>query len=344
MKSLHKQQSELADPIYQLKVLQKHEVDIPRFEDTLATSGVGPIRGRAPRVLQINMGYMCNQTCKHCHVDAGPDRKEKISRALLERCLEILESSEISTIDLTGGAPEMHPDFRWFVVEAKKRGVHIMDRCNLTIVVANKHYRTLPAFFAEHEVELVSSLPHFSARRTDRQRGDGVFEQSIEALQLLNAVGYGMDDRLKLNLVYNPVGAFLPDGQKELEDVYKKKLKANYGIEFNELYAITNMPISRFLEYLMDTGNLEEYMSTLHQSFNPQAVAGLMCHDTLSIDYLGNIYDCDFNQMLDLKSDVAHPNIMDFDAKSLTGRAIITDQHCYGCTAGAGSSCGGETV
>lgn len=344
MKSLHKQQSELANPMYQLEVLQRHEVDIPRFEDTLATNGVGPIRGRTPRVLQINMGYMCNQTCKHCHVDAGPDRTEKISRPLLERCLEILETSEISTIDLTGGAPEMHPDFRWFVTEAKKRGVHIMDRCNLTIVVANKHYRTLPAFFAEHQVELVSSLPHFSARRTDRQRGDGVFEQSIEALQLLNEVGYGIDDDLKLNLVYNPVGAFLPDGQKELEQVYKKKLKANYGIEFNELYAITNMPISRFLEYLMDTGNLEQYMHTLHESFNPQAVGGLMCHDTLSIDYLGNIYDCDFNQMLDLKSDVAHPNISDFDAKSLTGRGIITDQHCYGCTAGAGSSCGGETV
>ncbi|MEP2508059.1 MAG: arsenosugar biosynthesis radical SAM (seleno)protein ArsS, partial [Reichenbachiella sp.] len=295
---------------------------------------------------QVNMGKMCNQVCKHCHVDAGPDRKEIMTRETMQWCLDALDRSNISTVDLTGGAPEMNPDFRWFVEELSGRGKQVIVRCNLTIILANKKYHDLPEFFRKHKVEVVSSLPHFSARRTDAQRGEGVFEKSIQALQMLNKVGYGQPDSdLKLNLVYNPSGAFLPPDQLGLESEFKRKLRDGFNIEFNELYAITNLPISRFLDYLVVSGNYEDYMQKLVDAFNPTAADGVMCRNTISVGWDGYLYDCDFNQMLDLKLNGGSPDhIKDFDAEVLSKREIILNNHCYGCTAGAGSSCGGTVV
>lgn len=346
MKSLHQRKDAYADPVFQLSVLHdRSQADIPRFEEKIGAIGHHPLKPVKTEIFQMNLGYMCNQTCKHCHVDAGPDRKEKMSRDTLERCIAIVKEHQIPTVDLTGGAPEMHPDFRWLVEQFSELGVQVIDRCNLTILVANKHYRTLPEFLAEHKVQVVSSLPHYSSRRTDSQRGDGVFDQSIEALKLLNDVGYGEEGSgLSLNLVYNPAGAFLPDNQAVLEERFKEKLKKDFGIRFNQLYTITNMPIARFLEYLVESGNYADYMQKLLDAYNPSAVSGVMCRNTLSIDYNGDIYDCDFNQMLDLKVATPHQNIEHFDYDALMNRNILTDIHCYGCTAGAGSSCGGTTV
>jgi radical SAM/Cys-rich protein len=298
----------------------------------------------AMEVFQINMGKMCNQTCRHCHVDAGPDRKEIMSRKTMQLCLQVLKNTEIKTVDLTGGAPELNPDFRWFVEELKKLGKHVIVRCNLTIILANKRFNDLPEFFKKHQVEVVSSLPSFTQDRTDRQRGDGVFDDSVKALHMLNSVGYGKEGSgLILNLVYNPAGAFLPPSQIALEKEYKKELFSRYGIVFNQLFAITNMPISRYLDYLLTSGNYEKYMDKLIAAFNPEAVKNLMCRNTLSVGWDGYLYDCDFNQMLDLK--VSTPNsqhISDFDFDRLKNRNIVVKQHCFGCTAGEGSSCGGS--
>jgi radical SAM/Cys-rich protein len=279
-------------------------------------------------------------------VDAGPDRKEIMTRETMQQCLDALANSTIGTVDLTGGAPEMNPDFRWFVEEIHKLGRQILVRCNLTIIVANKKYNDLPDFFKKHQVHVVSSLPYFSAARTDAQRGDGVFEDSIKALGLLNAVGYGQEGSgLLLDLVYNPSGAFLPGSQQSLENEFKKKLKAGYGIVFNNLFAITNLPVSRFLEYLLESNNYDAYMEKLVNAFNPAAAANVMCRNTISVSWDGYLYDCDFNQMLDLKVAGSAPqHIAEFDAGKLTDRAIILNQHCYGCTAGSGSSCGGATA
>jgi radical SAM/Cys-rich protein len=294
----------------------------------------------------MNLGYMCNQVCAHCHVDAGPDRKEMMSRKTLEKCLQILEKSPVSTLDLTGGAPEMHPDFRWFVAEASKIGVaDFIVRSNLTILRANKKYYDLPDFFKAHRIHVVSSLPFYKKEKTDRQRGEGVFSQSVKALQMLNKVGYGMPGSgLQLDLVYNPSGAFLPANQQALENDFKKALKQDFDIDFNQLFTITNLPISRFLEYLIASENYEEYMQRLVDAFNPEAIANVMCTNTLSISWDGFLYDCDFNQMLDLK--VASPvqHLDDFDLDQLQNREICISQHCYGCTAGAGSSCQGAVV
>lgn len=346
MKTLHKRNDDYARPEFQLKVMKdRSEGSIPPFHEKISDIGMSPLKPSRTEIFQMNLGYMCNQTCKHCHVDAGPDRKEKMSRETLETCIEIVKKHKIPTVDLTGGAPEMHPDFRWLVEQFSEMGVQVMDRCNLTIVVANKHYRTLPEFFAKHQVQIVSSLPHYSSRRTDMQRGDGVFAQSIEALKLLNEVGYGKTGSgLELNLVYNPVGAFLPDSQEELEALFKRKLMKDFGISFNQLFAITNMPIARFLEYLVESGNYETYMEKLLAAYNPTAVPGVMCRNTLSVDYDGYMYDCDFNQMLDLKIDTKHNHVSYFDLDAIENRNILTDLHCYGCTAGAGSSCGGTTT
>ncbi len=340
---------QLSNSMVQLKVLNGKELVDARFEpfaQKLKNIGLAPLKPTGIDIFQINMGKMCNQVCQHCHVDAGPDRKEIMTRETLETCLDILAKYDIPIVDLTGGAPEMNPHFRWFVKELHQLGKKIIDRCNLTIILANKKYNDLPEFLAAHQVEVISSLPHFSASRTDKQRGDGVFEASIKALQMLNKVGYGKEDSLlNLHLVYNPSGAFLPAGQAGLEADFKRQLKRKYDIVFNNLFAITNMPISRFLDYLIESGNYEAYMEKLVNAFNPSAAQGVMCRNTLSIGWDGYIYDCDFNQMLDLKVDSrSSQHINDFDFEALANRSIILNQHCYGCTAGAGSSCGGETA
>lgn len=343
MKSLHAQGHLFADSAAQLQKLNADGFE--PFAHKLHTIGLHPLRPTGIDIFQVNVGKMCNQTCKHCHVDAGPDRKEIMTQETLQLCLDILARYDIPTVDITGGAPEMNPHFRWFVEEARKLGKHIIDRCNLTILLANKKYHDLPEFFARHGVEVVSSLPHYTAMRTDRQRGEGVFDKSIEALKMLNAVGYGQEGTgLKLNLVYNPTGAILPGPQGELEADYKKALKAHFGIAFNSLYVITNMPISRFLDYLISSGNYADYMQRLIDAFNPGAAAGVMCRNTLSIGWDGAIYDCDFNQMLDIQVTGKSQHLRDFDFEALRNRNIVLDQHCYGCTAGLGSSCGGQVV
>ncbi|WP_017730546.1 arsenosugar biosynthesis radical SAM (seleno)protein ArsS [Nafulsella turpanensis] len=351
MTSLKRQEHRLANSLIQLEVLEaprQNGEQFALFQDKLEAAGLYPLRPTGVEILQINVGKMCNQTCKHCHVDAGPDRKEIMARETMQHCLDALDAAgkQIHTVDLTGGAPEMNPHFRWFVEELSLRGKKVMVRCNLTIILANPKYHDLPEFFRQHGVEVVSSLPHFSARRTDAQRGEGVFEKSIKALQMLNAVGYGKHGSgLDLHLVYNPAGAFLPGSQASLEKEFKQKLLKDFGVEFNNLYVITNLPISRFLDYLLQSGNYESYMEKLVNAFNPVAAAGVMCRNTLSVGWDGALYDCDFNQMLDMKLEKTAPeHISDFQLNSIDQRAIRLNQHCYGCTAGAGSSCGGATT
>lgn len=343
IKSLKVLQHPLADSKNQLAVLEGAQ-KFPLFREKLAEIGMLPLKSTGVEIFQVNMGKMCNQTCKHCHVDAGPDRKEIMTRETMQLCLNVLENSDIRVVDLTGGAPELNPDFRWFVEEIKKRGKHVIVRCNLTIILANKRFHDLPEFFKKHQVEVVSSLPSFTSDRTDRQRGDGVFEDSIKALQMLNEIGYGQEGTgLILNLVYNPAGAFLPPSQAALEKEYKMELSSRYAILFNQLFAITNMPISRYLDYLLSTGNYERYMEKLVLAFNPESVQYLMCRNTISVGWDGYLYDCDFNQMLDLKVSCENSqHLSDYISEDLNKRNIIVKQHCYGCTAGAGSSCGGS--
>lgn len=347
MKSLKVLQHPLADSHNQLAVLESNGVQkYPLFSDRLASADVFPLRPTGIEIFQVNVGKMCNQVCKHCHVDAGPDRREIMTRQTMQQCLDALSNNpQLKIVDLTGGAPEMNPDFRWFVDEIKKLRRHVMVRCNLTIILANRKYHNLPQFYRKHNIEVVSSLPFYTQDRTDRQRGDGVFESSIKALQMLNDVGYGKEKTgLILNLVYNPAGAFMPPSQSSLEKEYKKALKEQYDIEFNSLFAITNLPVSRFLDYLLQSGNYENYMNKLVNAFNPAAAANVMCRNTISIGWDGYLYDCDFNQMLDLKVESSVQHISDFNAAALIDRNIIVKQHCYGCTAGAGASCGGTLV
>ncbi|TGD80653.1 arsenosugar biosynthesis radical SAM (seleno)protein ArsS [Hymenobacter wooponensis] len=349
MKSLHARQAPLADTGYQLAVLSQAEVagaHLPAFAHKLRESGLLPLRPSGLAVMQINVGKMCNQTCRHCHVDAGPDRTEIMTRETMQLCLTALAQTDISVVDLTGGAPEMNPDFRWLVEQISALGRETIVRCNLTIIVANKKYHDLPEFFAQHRVRVVSSLPHFSAGRTDAQRGEGVFERSIRALKMLNEVGYGVEGSgLSLDLVYNPSGAFMPGNQASLEREFKQRLGREYGIVFNSLLTITNLPVSRFMEYLLETGNYESYMEKLIAAYNPVAAANVMCRSTLSIGWDGQLYDCDFNQQLDLPVAATAPqHIRDFNEAALNDRSIVINQHCYGCTAGAGSSCGGATT
>ena len=353
MKSLKAEHNKLADVDEQLQVLEKgtHSEDLYRiipFQQKLEESGLYPLKATQVEILQINVGKMCNQVCKHCHVDAGPDRKEIMTTDTMQQCIDALKNNpSIKTVDLTGGAPEMNPAFRWFVeqIKAVDPGIHIIVRCNLTIIRANKKYYDLPEFFKQHQIEVVSSLPFYTKDRTDRQRGDGVFEDSIKALQMLNEVGYGVEDSgLQLNLVYNPAGAFLPPSQSALEAEFKASLKKDFNIVFNNLYAITNLPINRYLDYLLQTGNYEKYMEKLIAAFNPVAAANVMCRNTISVGWDGWMYDCDFNQMLELKTDTAEKHIAGFNLQQLNSRSIIVNQHCYGCTAGAGSSCGGAVA
>ncbi len=347
MKSLKATQHRLASAASQLEVLGglRDGKSFTPFEDKLATFGLFPLRPTGIEIFQANLGKMCNQTCGHCHVDAGPDRKEIMTRETIQQCLEALRRFPAATVDLTGGAPEMNPDFRWFVEECTRLGAKVMVRCNLTIIIANPKYYDLPEFYRDHQVEVVSSLPFYNADRTDRQRGEGVFAGSMKALKMLNAVGYGQQGSgLVLNLVYNPAGAFLPAPQQTLEGQFRKVLSEEFGIEFNSLFAITNMPVSRYLEFLLRSGNYESYMEKLVSAFNPTAAAGVMCRNTISVGWDGMLYDCDFNQMLELPVQAAAQHISGYNAGELNDREIVLRQHCYGCTAGAGSSCGGATA
>ena len=347
MQSLLKQQKRLSNTQAQLDILSDSQsIGISDFTKNLSDSGLFPLPPTNIDILQVNVGKMCNQLCKHCHVDAGPDRKEIMTKKTMQYCLDVLtHNSKISTVDLTGGAPELNPHFRWFVEEISKLNKQIIVRCNLTIIVANLKFYDLPQFYKKHKVNVVSSLPHFSARRTDAQRGEGVFEKSIRALKMLNEVGYAKEDsNLILDLVYNPSGAILPGDQALLEREFKRRLKNNYDIQFSNLFTITNLPVSRFLDYLISTKNYIEYMKELTNAFNPLAAEGVMCRNIISVGWDGYLYDCDFNQMLDLKLNVSKPHISNFNRKELTKRTIIFNNHCYGCTAGAGSSCGGTTV
>jgi radical SAM/Cys-rich protein len=333
----------LASSEEQLRILDSSTGARKPFARALADSGLFPLRAAGIRVFQINVGKFCNQTCRHCHVDAGPDRLEIMTRETAELCIEALSTTEIPVVDITGGAPELNANFRWLVERARGLGRHVMDRCNLTVLLLPSQ-AGLAEFLARHEVEVICSLPYFLGGETDAQRGEGVFERSIEALRKLNGLGYGRaDSGLRLHLVYNPVGAFLPPAQHAVEADFRRELGRRYGVEFSSLYTITNMPISRFLEFLLRSGNYERYMDKLANAYNPAAAAGVMCRDTLSVGWDGVLYDCDFNQMLDLPvSGGGH--IRDFRLGELSDRPIVTGEHCYGCTAGSGSSCGGTTA
>jgi radical SAM/Cys-rich protein len=333
--------SPLADSAAQRSLLDALPIDAS-FARAAAAAGHAPLRTVGVEVLQVNLGKRCNQACHHCHVDAGPDRTEVMPDDVVDACLAFLERSDIATLDITGGAPELHPRFRDLVTRARAAGRHVMDRCNLTITQL-PNYAYLPQFLADHAVEVVASLPSFAARQTDAQRGEGVFDQSIAALRRFNELGYGIEGSgLVLNLVTNPVGAFLPAGQAALERDWKRELSRRFGVSFNRLYTITNMPISRYLEFLVASGNLQGYMEKLVGAFNPSTVEGLMCRSTLSVGWNGRLYDCDFNQMIDLGVDSGAPQtVFDATVQGLTGRRVAVGRHCFGCTAGAGSSCGG---
>ena len=349
MKSLKAQGNILADAHNQVQILEHSNGDysLVPFQEKLENIGLYPLKPTHINIFQVNVGKMCNQVCKHCHVDAGPDRKEIMTLETMQQCIDVLANNpQLTVVDLTGGAPEMNPNFRWFVEEVSKLDRHIIVRCNLTIIRANKKYYDLPDFYKRHNIEVVSSLPSYTQDRTDRQRGDGVFEDSINALQMLNAVGYGIEESgLILNLVYNPAGAFLPPLQEALEGEYKEALKRDFNIEFNNLFVITNMPISRYMDYLLQSGNYDKYMLKLTNAFNPSAAGNVMCRSTLSIGWDGYIYDCDFNQMLELKVEQGSSrHISEFNMPGLQQRSIIINQHCFGCTAGSGSSCGGAVT
>jgi radical SAM/Cys-rich protein len=317
----------------------------PRFAARLAAAGLPPLEAAGITVLQVNVGKLCNQTCRHCHVDAGPDRTESMTRETAEACLAALARSAIPTLDITGGAPELNPSFRRLVEGARALGRRVMDRCNLSVLLLQGQ-TDLVDFLARHQVAVVASLPSFAASQTDAQRGEGVFAKSIAALRLLNDRGYGAPGSgLTLDLVTNPVGAFLPPDQTAQERLFRAHLERRHGVGFNRLFTITNMPISRYLEYLIASGNFEDYMRRLVDAFNPAAVDGVMCRSTLSVGWDGALHDCDFNQMLALKIGFGAPaHIRDFDPARLDRRRIVVGNHCYGCTAGAGSSCGGATA
>ena len=349
IKSLKTISHDLSDPAYQLDVLNNYSESLrqqPKFQEKLEEIDLFPLRPTGIEIFQINVGYMCNMTCKHCHVDAGPDRDEVMTKETLEHCLEALRNSDISTVDLTGGAPEMNPHFRWFVEQVSKLGKKIIVRSNLTILTTAPKYQELPEFFAKHGVEVTCSLPFYNKSRTDRQRGEGTYDRSIEALKKLNEIGYGKEGSgLELNLVYNPTGAFLPGSQESLEKEFKQQLDRKHDIVFNNLFTITNLPISRYLNFLLESDNLDEYMDRLITSFNPAAAKGVMCRDTISVGWDGTLYDCDFNQMLEMPVEEKAPqHITDWNEAKLNDREIKINQHCFGCTAGAGSSCGGTTT
>jgi radical SAM/Cys-rich protein len=318
-----------------------------RFSDRLAAEGLELRRART-EILQVNVGKLCNLTCMHCHVNAGPKRKEIMTRETIDRIIDWLAKSDIPTLDLTGGAPEMIPDFRYFVerICALQPRRHVIDRCNLTILL-ERGYEGLAEFLAAKKVEIIASMPCYTPDNVNAQRGEGVFDGSIAALQLLNSLGYGNDPQLPLHLVYNPVGAFFPSPQAELEADYKRELQTHFGIVFNKLYTITNLPIGRFSAFLRHNNKLDEYMELLVNAFNPATMDGLMCRNTLSVGWRGEVYDCDFNQQLDMQwqnPDESGFFLWDVDPEEIDNREVMTGSHCFGCTAGAGSTCGGAIV
>jgi radical SAM/Cys-rich protein len=339
--SLHRRAAPLASPAAQMRLLKT--VPLHTEFDALAGKELRP----APlEIFQVNLGKLCNMTCKHCHVDAGPDRSDAMmDDAIVEQVLAAIRRTGAHTVDLTGGAPELHPRFRDVVQAAVHAGKHVMDRCNLTVLLLPRN-ASLADWLAERNVEIVASLPHYRRPNTDAQRGDGVFERSVRALRILNAAGYGKGDpHRRLTLVSNPAGAFLGTPQASLEREWHERLQQNFGVSFDRLFVLNNMPISRFLEWLEASGNLESYMQRLVNAYNPAAISGLMCRNTLSVGWDGRLYDCDFNQMLELELELpAGPHIRDFDEDAWQRRRIVTARHCFGCTAGAGSSCGGQTA
>jgi radical SAM/Cys-rich protein len=315
-----------------------------RFSDRLGAEGLELRRART-EILQVNVGKLCNLTCMHCHVNAGPKRKEIMARKTIDRIVDWLAKSDIPTVDLTGGAPEMIPDFRYVVqrVRALQPPRKIIDRCNLTILL-EPGYEGLAQFLAKNKVEIIASMPCYTPENVNAQRGEGVFDGSIAALELLNSLGYGIDPDLPLHLVYNPVGAFLPSPQAQLETDFKRELQTHFGIIFNKLYTITNLPIGRFAAFLRHNNKLDEYMELLVNAFNPATIDGLMCRNTLSVGWHGEVYDCDFNQQLDMQwqnPDESGLFLWNIDPDNIDNRKIMTGDHCFGCTAGAGSSCGG---
>jgi len=319
-----------------------------RFAEKLGAHSLSLRRAR-PEILQVNVGKLCNLTCMHCHVNAGPKRKEIMTRETIDRIINWLAKTDTPTVDLTGGAPEMIPDFRYFIERVKELqpSRHIIDRSNLT-VLRETGYEDLSALLAINHVEIIASMPCYSPENVNAQRGEGVFEGSIAALRLLNSLGYGTNPELPLHLVYNPVGSFLPPSQAKLEADYKRELAAHFGIVFNKLYTITNLPIGRFASYLRHNDKLGDYMRMLIDAFNPATIDGLMCRNTISVGWRGEVYDCDFNQQLGMQwsSNGGSERLFlwDIDPESLENREIMTGDHCFGCTAGAGSTCGGAIV
>ncbi len=329
-----------------MTLAQEYSRPEPRtFAGTLASRNL-LLQRRRTEILQINVGKLCNLTCSHCHVNAGPKRKEIITRETIDRILDWLERTDIHTVDLTGGAPEMIPDFRYLTERLRSlpQVETIIDRCNLTIL-NEPGYEWLAGHLVAHRIAIVASMPCYEPANVNAQRGEGVFDSSIHALQLLNQMGYGRRSEFPLDLVYNPNGEFLPPDQTELEAEYKRELKAHFDIDFNRLVAITNMPISRYKSWLKSSGKLADYMTLLRESFNPAAVDGLMCRNTLSIGWQGEVYDCDFNQQLGMQWKNGRPLFLwDIDPGHIEGRNIALGEHCFGCTAGCGSSCTGATI
>ncbi|MCB9539037.1 MAG: arsenosugar biosynthesis radical SAM protein ArsS [Myxococcales bacterium] len=344
--SLRSRRAPLAAPAAQLALLDALALEGGDFDAAVARVGhANGLRPAALEYFQINVGKLCNMTCRHCHVDAGPDRTaENMDRATVDACLAALDRTTAHTVDITGGAPELNPHFRYLVDQAVARGKHVIDRCNLTVLLLPR-FHDLPRWFAERGVEVVCSLPHYRQRNTDAQRGDGTYEKSIRALRLLNEAGYGQGDPKRvLTLMANPAGAFLAGDQSKLEGDWKRGLERAHGVTFDRLFCLNNMPISRYLEWLVETDNLQAYMERLTHAFNPGAVDGVMCRNTVSVSWDGRLFDCDFNQMLDLEvSAPGSATVFDFDPEVFAARRIVTERHCFGCTAGAGSSCGGAT-
>ena len=344
--TLRRRHALLASTGEQLRLLAsvRLERDGQRVEFDRAVGGA--LRPARLEIFQVNLGKLCNMTCAHCHVDAGPDRTDAMMPdAVVEQVIAAIGRTRAHTVDITGGAPELHPRFRDLVAASLAAGKRVMDRCNLTVLLLPRN-AGLVEWLGERNVEIVASLPHYRRPNTDAQRGNGVFERSIQALRLLNAAGYGSgNDRRRLTLVSNPAGAFLGASQATAEREWKEALLRNFGVTFDRLFVLNNMPISRFLEWLEATGNLEGYMARLVNAFNPAAVEGVMCRNTLSVSWDGRLYDCDFNQMLDLEVALPEgPHIGTFDEDHWLTRSIVTARHCFGCTAGAGSSCGGQTA
>ena len=357
--SLRSRRTPLAAPEEQFRALDAVQIDggptgTGRFDADLSASGWPTLTPAPLEIFQVNVGKLCNMTCRHCHVDSGPDRvEENMDRATVDACIDAIDhilahpNGALHTVDLTGGAPELNPHFEYFVEAAVERGLHVIDRCNLTILLVRR-YQHLPEWMAERGVEVACSLPHYRKMGTDAQRGDGTYEKSIRAIRRLNEAGYGQGDPERvLTLVTNPVGAFLAGNQASLEAEWKAALERNHGVTFDRLLALNNMPMSRYLEWLLEKGMTEAYMERLVNAFNPATIDGLMCRNTISVSWDGQLYDCDFNQQLEMEAEVEgmpRPHVADFDLDAWQERQILTARHCYGCTAGAGSSCGGATT